>query len=137
MKPLFHPGNETGKTPRENPLQKKLLKKKLRKKIDPDDLVTLCIQESSLHGIAQHFSIPESTLAIHLERMLRKGIDLPIAKFISAGLINEIEEAFTIVQTADITRIHRYLQTKATQEQIRIVRGYVQNKYRKEHGDDI
>jgi predicted DNA-binding protein YlxM (UPF0122 family) len=117
---------------KKSPLQKKEERKRLRPKISLADIYTLCKRNVSLSDIANKFGISPISTATYIERLLRKGYEVNIDLYVQSAKRNEIEETFLTLQTPSIKRIKESLQDRATEEEIRIVRGYMQGKQRTE-----
>ena len=113
---------------KKSPLQKKEEKKRSRPKISLTDIYKSCKKETSLNNITKQFGISTHSAAIYIERLLRKGYDINIDLYIHHEKRIDIEEAFLALQTSSIKRVAENLQGKATEEEIRIVRGYLQGK---------
>ena len=113
---------------KKSPLQKKEEKKRSRPKISLTDIYESCKKDTSLNGIAKQFCISTHSAAIYIERLFRKGYDVNIDLYVQQEKRNEIKEAFLTLQTSSIRRIAENLRGKATEEEIRIVRGYLQGK---------
>lgn len=111
-----------------SPLQKKEEKQRSRPKISLTDIYESCKKDTSLNGIAKQFGITTVSAAIYIERLFRKGYEINIDLYVQQGKRSEIEELFLTLQTSSIKRIAENLRGRATEEEIRIVRGYLQGK---------
>jgi hypothetical protein len=111
-----------------SPLKKKEEKKRSRPKIPLTDMYESCKRDTSLNHIAKQFSISTHSAAIYIERLLRKGYDINIDRYVPREKRIDIEEAFLALQTSSIKRIAENLGSRVTEEEIRIVRGYLQGK---------
>jgi len=111
-----------------SPLQKKLLKKASQPKVSARDVLLLCKRGLSLQGIAQRLAITPLSAAIYIERLLRKRHDIRIDTFVEPEKRGAIEEALLSLQTSSVKRIVAFLGGKASEEEIRIVRGFLQGK---------
>ncbi len=116
-----------------NPLQKK---KALQKKVSPKQVLKLCEEKLSLEKIASQLGISKLSVATLIERAIRKGGNININFYVPSHIQNEIEEAFFILQTSNIKRISEHLKERATIEEIRIVRGYLQYKQRPKNDEE-
>ena len=114
------------------PHQKKEEKKRLKPKISLTDIYESCKKDTSLNGIAKQFGISTHSAAIYIERLLRKGYDINIDLYVQPEKRSETEDAFLSLQTSSIKRAAENLRGRATEEEIRIVRGYLQGKLRTE-----
>lgn len=117
---------------KKSPLQKKEERKRLRPKISLTDIYNLCKRNVSLSDIAKKLGISPVSTATYIERLLRKGYEVNIDLYVQSEKRSEIEETFLTLQTSSIKRIKESLQDRATEEEIRIVRGYMQGKQRTE-----
>lgn len=113
---------------KKSPLQKKEEKKRSRPKISLTDIYESCKKKSSLNGVAKRFGISKYSAAIYIERLFRKGYDINIDLYIHQEKRIEIEEAFLTLQTSSIKKILGNLGNRVKEEEIRIVRGYLQGK---------
>jgi len=109
-----------------SPLQKKLQKRKSQRKVKKDEIFPLCESGFSLEEIALRLDISPLSAATYIERLLRKGYAINIDTYVAPERQREIEEQFLTLQTASIKRIREALQEKVAEEEIRIVRGYLQ-----------
>ena len=117
---------------KKSPLQKKEEKKRLRPKISLTDIYNLCKKNVSLSDIANKFGISPISTAIYIERLLRKEYEINIDLYVQPEKRSEIEDTFLALQTSSIKRVKESLQDMVTEEEIRIVRGYMQGKQRTE-----
>lgn len=117
---------------KKSPLQKKEERKRLRPKISLADIYNLCKRNISLSDIAKKIGISPISTATYIERLLRKGYEVNIDFFVQPEKRSEIEEVFLTLQTSSIKRVKESLQDRSTEEEIRIVRGYMQGKLRTE-----
>ncbi len=115
-------------TKRLNPLQRKQEKQRSQKKISPDVLYEVCTKGYTLVEVAAELEISMHSAAVYIERLLRKGRTFDISILVSKEKTGEIEEQFMTLQTASIRRIAESLQNRVSEEEIRIVRGYLQGK---------
>ena len=113
---------------KKSPLQKKEEKKRLRSKIPLTDIYESCKKDTSLHGIAKQFGISTHSAATYIERLLRKGYEVNIDLYVTSEKRSEIEEAFLALHASSIKKIKENLQSRVTEDEIRIVRGYMQGK---------
>lgn len=115
-----------------SPLQKKQQKRRSQRKIHKDEIIQLCEKGLPIVEIAQRLNITTLSAVIYIERLLRKGYALPVDRYISSEKRCDIEEQFLSLHTASIKRVAECLKGRATEEEIRIVRGYLQGKMRSE-----
>ena len=113
---------------KKSPLQKKEEKKRLRPKISIPAIYESCKNGSSLHDIEKQFGISKHSASVYIERLLRKGREITIDLYVQPEKQSEIEETFLFLQTSSIKRVKESLQDRATEEEIRMVRGYMQGK---------
>ena len=113
-------------TEKQSPLQKKLQKRKSQKRVTKDDVYSLCEKGYSLNEIAVQLEISPRAAATYIERLLRKRYAIGIDRYVPPEKRSEIEEQFLTLQTASIKHIKESMQGNATEEEIRIVRGYLQ-----------
>ena len=126
---------ENSQTPKKlSPRQKKQQKRSSQRRIHKDEILSLCEKGVSLNEIAQRLNITTLSAATYIERLLRKGYAIPVDRYITPEKRNDIEEHFLNRQTASIKRVAESLKGNATEEEIRIVRGYIQGKMRSECG---
>jgi biotin operon repressor len=111
-----------------SPLQKKLLKKASQPKVSVRDVLILCKRGISLHEIAQQLKITSVSAAKYIERLLRKGYEIKIDTYIKPEKRSLVQDALLSLQTSSINRVSEFLGGKATEEEIRIVRGFLQGK---------
>lgn len=110
------------------PLQKKEDKRKSRQKVSANDVYKLCEKEKSLNEIAQQLGLSTVSVSIYIERLLRKGYTINIDSYIQPEKKRDIEEMLLTLQTSSIKRVAENLHDRATVEEIRIIRGYLQGK---------
>ena len=113
---------------KKSPLQKKEERKRLRPKISLADIYNVCKKNVSLSDIANKFGISPISTATYIERLLRKGYEVNIDLYVQPQKRMEIEETFLFLQTSSIKRVKESLQDRATEEEIRMVRGYMQGR---------
>lgn len=114
-----------------NPLQRKKLKKIVAKQ----DVLELCYEHKSLSEIADKLDISLLVAATHIERILRKHQDIPVTQFLLSERVNEIEEVFLLLQTASVKRVLEYMKWKVSEEEVRVVRGWLRGKMEEGEGD--
>lgn len=117
---------------RKNPLQRKVEKQAQQKKVSPDVVLKLCREKFSLDETASRLGVSTVSVAIYIERLLRKGDEIDVNCYVSPPKQTDIEEAFLTLRTSSVDRVATYLKGSATVEEIRIVRGYLQYKYNSE-----
>ena len=111
-----------------SPLQRKKEKRVFQKKVSAKKVLELCEDKVSLEKISNLLGISTVSVATYIERLLRKGKPVDIEFYIPYQKRIEIEEAFLTLQTSSIKHISEYLKDGASVEEIRMVRGYLQNR---------
>lgn len=111
-----------------NPLQKKLDNRKKSSLITPDMVKKLCKDKLSIDSMAATLKVSPLVIAVHVGRLLKKGENIDINLFVSPQKRTDIKEAFYKLNTTSIKRVVNELQGSVTEENVRIVRGYLQGR---------
>jgi ATP-dependent DNA helicase RecQ len=82
----------------------------------------------SIKEIAQKRNITAATVIAHLEGILEKGYSINIEDHIAPEKRKMIEEAFARLKTRRLTPVIEYLGGKATYDEAKIVRGWLNRK---------
>lgn len=123
---MLQSGSSIDNVSKLNPLE---LKQK-NIKISGNDVLRACNEGDNLDQISDRFNVSRLSAGKLVERLLKKGEQLPLSQFIDSERESIIEDAINFVQSSSLKRVVEYLKNQIPEEEIRLVRGSLIGKYK-------
>lgn len=123
---MLQSGSSTGNSNKLNPLE--LKQRNIR--VSSKDVLRACREGDNLDQIAKRFKVSRLSAGKLVERLLKKGEQIPLNQFINKECERLIEDSINLLQSSSLKKIVEYLKGQALEEEIRIVRGSLIGKYR-------
>ncbi|MEE8423111.1 MAG: helix-turn-helix domain-containing protein, partial [Thermodesulfobacteriota bacterium] len=82
----------------------------------------------SIEEIAKTRNLSISTITAHLERLIRDGRDIEIARVVDPVKRAEIEKSFSNLQTWNLNPVVEHLNGTVSYDETKLVRAYLQRK---------